>query len=140
VATELPLYEIRMIHGESFDVTIEAPVSYQPYEDGAEGDNPLEDGSNFFVSFKAETALEEPQAVIRFATTNSTPPFLSKGAYVSTLAKIVLAFQAPDARMRQIPVGVYLGDLMHWRPRLGPLGDQAERIARIKLTIEPGTE
>lgn len=140
MATELHLYSIRMIHGESLDATIEAPVSYQPYDEGEEGESPIEDGSKFWASFKPKDALAEPYAAIRFSTTNSTPPFLSKSDYVSAQAKIVLAFQAPAERMRQMPVGVYLGDLMHLRPRFGPLGDQAERIGRITLTIEPGTE
>lgn len=140
MATALPTYAVTMIHGESFDLTIEAPVDYQPFTPPDEGESPLQDGSNFWVSFKPDGALEGAYAAIRFATTNTTPPLMSASDYVTDEAKIVLALQAPADRMRQIPVGVYLGDLMHWRPRFGPLGDQAERIGRITLTIEPGTE
>lgn len=138
--TQLQEFEAVFIPGESIDFSVEVPLAYQPYEVGVVADNPLDDGSYFTCSFKLESALAGSPASIIFDSRAQTPPLLGIGDWVSPLAKQVLAFQASVERVRQMAIGVYLGDVLHHRPRSGPLGDMSTRVARIKLTIEQGTE
>ena len=136
MSTDLLSFSKEIMRGESIDFSIDVPLDYAVAEQGEAQESPLTDGSAFEVAFKADILAAD--AVLIFNSAYEDPPLLSLSNFDAPTSKLTLSFQASAERVRQVAPGLYVGAVIHIRPRPGPLGDQRTRVAQIVLAVIGG--